>query len=423
MYYINFWSSYWKNLAELTEGSAPETPSENPLKKNTVPDYKQQLSPEDKYHYLTEYGTQILALFNAEGLCTYASRNFETITGHAKATIAGDGFYLLLAPESRQRVQELIRLQHSSNAPQIVRAKLTHSNHKSQWYMFMLHPKKHADQTEIVCVVENIHENILAQNTLQKARMEAELALRSRSEFLANMSHDLRTPLNAVLGFAQMITGEVIGKIDNPHYRDYARHIQESGYDLLSKIEDLLEIASLDAGHVTLDRACVRLGDILKSVVDAHAHHTQAKQIRLVCDATNNGVELFVDRVKIQHIMGHLVSNSIKHCKMGNQINIRTSKTKEGGFRLRVTDNGVGMDDIRLTQIKNGLQEKSCWTSKHSQGIGLGLALTKEFVELHGGELIVESALNRGTTIDILLPRDCLVGTPAKIDYIKQLVG
>lgn len=423
MYYINFWSSYWKNLAELGKRSGPSLPPENP---QTSPDfdYKEQLSPEDKYHYLTEYGTQILTLFNAEGLCTYVSRNFESITGHAKNIAAGDGLYNLLAPESRERIQELVRLQHTSSSPQIIRAKLSHSNHKSQWYMFMLHPKKHAGQQEIVCVVENIHENILAQNTLQKARMEAELALRSRSEFLANMSHDLRTPLNAVLGFAQMITGEVVGKIDNPHYMEYARHIQESGYDLLAKIEDLLEIASLDAGHVTLDRACVRVGDILKSVVDAHAHHTHAKQIRLVCDATNNGVELFVDRVKIQHMLGHLVSNAIKHCKMGNQINIRTSKTKEGGFRLRVTDNGSGMDDIRLTQIKNGLQEKSCWTSKHSQGIGLGLALTKEFVELHGGDLIVESALNRGTTIDIILPRDCMVGAhSAKIDYIKQLVG
>ncbi len=421
MYYIDFWANYWKNLAELTERQESPTSPQNPP---SPPQYKPQISPEDKYSYLTEYGTQILALFSAEGNCTYVSRNFENITGYGKEAAAGNAFYSLIAPDARERLQELVRLQHSSHTPQILRAKITHANNKNQWYMFMLHPKKHEGQQEIVCVVENIHENILAQHTLQKARQEAELALRSRSEFLANMSHDLRTPLNAVLGFSQMITGEVIGKIDNPQYMEYARHIQESGYDLLAKIEDLLEIASLDAGHVTLDRSCTRVGDILKQVVDAQAHHTQAKNIRLVCDATNNNTEMVVDRVKIQHILGHLIANAIKHCKAGDQINIRTSKLKTGGFRLRVTDNGGGMDELRLAQIQTALREKSCWTSKHNHGIGLGLALTKELVELHGGELLVESAAGTGTTVDIVLPRDCIASNQAtKIDYFKQLVG
>ncbi|MDX2074061.1 MAG: PAS domain-containing sensor histidine kinase [Alphaproteobacteria bacterium] len=419
MYYIDFWANYWKNLAEMTERQeAVDSPKKSPL----PPQYKPHLSPDEKYSTLTEYGTQILALFSAAGDCTYVSKNFETITGYGKEAAAGLSFYSLIAPESRERVQELIRLQHSSHTPQIIRAKITHANHKNQWYMFMLHPKKHDRQQEIVCVVENIHENILTQNTLQKARMEAELALRSRSEFLANMSHDLRTPLNAVLGFSQMITSEVLGSIDNPQYMEYARHIQESGYDLLAKIEDLLEIASLDAGHVTLDKSCVRVGEILKQVVDAQTHHTQAKKIRLVCDATNNGTELFVDRLKIQHILGHLVANAIKHCRSGQQINIRTSKLKDGGFRLRVTDNGGGMDELRLGQVRHALSEKNCWTSKHGQGIGLGLALTKEFVELHGGELVVESTLGNGTTVDILLPRDCTTQS-SKVDYIRHLVG
>ena len=442
MYYIDFWTTYWRNLAELTEGTACQTPpnfTEIPSEAEGSPSsrkdsstraahaqdevgYKQQISPDEKYAYLTEYGTQILALFAADGSCNYVSKNFETITGYGKQAAVGDGFYGIIAPESRERLQEMIRLQHSAHTPQFVRAKITHANHKNQWYSFMLHPKKQASQAEIVCVVENIHENMLAQNTLQKARMEAELALRSRSEFLANMSHDLRTPLNAVLGFAQMITGEVLGKIDNPQYMDYAHHIQESGYDLLAKVEDLLEIASLDAGRVTLDREQVALGEILKRVVDAQAHHAAARQVKLVCDATNHRVMLNVDRVKVQHMMGHLIANAIKQCHEGSQINIRTGKIKEGGFRLRITDNGSGMDNIRLTQVKSALAQENCWTSKHSHGIGIGLALTKEFVGLHGGQLLVESELGEGTTIDILLPRDCLASSQVttKIDYLRQ---
>lgn len=410
-------------MAELIE---PEAASSPPPQETLTPppEYKPQISPEDKYAYLTEYGTQILALFASDGGCTYISRNFETITGHGKEAAAGNGFYQLIAPDARDRLQELVRLQHSGHTPQVVRARLAHANQKNQWYMLMLHPKKHSDQQEIVCVIENIHDNILAQNTLHKARMEAELALRSRSEFLANMSHNLRTPLNAVLGFSQMITDQVVGSIENPHYMEYARHIQESGYDLLTKIEDLLEIASLDAGHVTLEKSCVQVGDLLKHVVDAQTHHTQARQIRLVCDATNNELELLVDRVKVQHLLGHLVTNAIKYCKAGNQINIRTSKPKEGGFRLRVTDNGSGIDATRLVQIKTALAERSCWTSKQNHGIGLGLALAKEFIELHGGKIMLESVSGQGTTVEISFPRDCVVSrNHTKVDYLKQLVG
>lgn len=429
VYYINFWASYWKNLAELTEGTDSLPATKSPATQATIKhqystSYKHSLSPEDKYAYLTEYGTQILALFDAEGNCNYVSSNFESITGNCKSSAAEGEFYNIIAEESRDRLCELIRLQHSASAPQIFRAKMQHADGKTQWYVFMLHPKKSPTQNEIVCVMENIHENILTQNTLQKARMEAELALRSRSEFLANMSHDLRTPLNAVLGFSQMITGEVIGPLDNPHYKDYATHIQESGYDLLAKIEDLLEIANLDAGHINLDKTVTKVGEVMKQVVDAQTHHAHSRQIRLVCDATNNSTELFIDRVKIQHIIGHLVSNAIKNCQSGCQINIRTSKLKDGGFRLRVTDNGCGIDEVKLAQIRSALSQENCWTSKFSQGIGLGLALAKELVQLHGGHVSVDSERDKGTTVDVYLPAECVLGSQsAKIDYIRQLVG
>ncbi len=383
------------------------------------------ITHKEKYDYLTDYGTQMLALFDTEGRCSYLSQNFARLTGHSNGSAMGDFFYDNI-DDTRERLRELVRLQHSNPTAQIFRCKLRHANNKNQWYMFMLHPRKEPSQRDVVVVMENIHENMLTQNTLQKARMEAELALRARSEFLANMSHDLRTPLNAVIGFSQMMTSEMFGKIDNPHYTDYVRHIQESGYDLLSKIEDLLEIASLDAGRVSLERTVVRLGELMKHVVDAQAHHANSKQVKLVCDATHHEVELFIDRVKVQHMLGHLVMNALKNCKPGNKINIRTGKLKDGSFRIRVTDNGCGIEEERLGNIQTAIQQANCWTSKDSHGIGLGLALTKEFIELHGGQMMVESEVGNGTTVDILFPRDCVVlqsSGDAKTSYIRQVVG
>jgi PAS domain S-box-containing protein len=423
--YLQFWSSYWKNLVELSAGEElPPIASRTP-KSKAKSCHGVTLSADEKYGYLTEYGTQMLALFDEQGCCTYMSRNFERLTGFSREAVAGDEFYAQVHFDARERLRELIRLQQSNATPQIYRARMQHADGKNQWYVFMLHPKKDSAQQEVVCVMENIHENILTQNTLQKARMEAELALRSRSEFLANMSHDLRTPLNAVIGFAQMMTSEMFGKIDNPHYLEYSRHIQESGYDLLSKIEDLLEIASLDAGRVTLDKNIIKLGDIMKHVIDAQAHHAQAKQVKLVCNTNNNQLDLNVDRLKIQHILGHLISNALKNCKPGCQINIRSSRTNDGGLRLRVSDNGCGMDDEKLESIVRALREESCWTSKIGCDIGLGLALTKEFTELHGGFITINSETGSGTTIDIMLPAQCVAGAEAnqKIRFIRQLVS
>lgn len=420
--YLTFWANYWQNLAELSEREAAPKIATKSRAKNT-PSHT-SISPKEKYDHLTEYGTQMLALFATDGACTYLSQNFARLTGYDAAHNFESCFFEFVQPDARERLCELIRLQHSSPTPQVFRCKLRHANHQNQWYMFMLHPKKEATQSDVVVVLENIHENILAQNTLQKARQEAELALRSRSEFLANMSHDLRTPLNAVIGFSQMITSEMFGKIDNPHYADYAQHIQASGYDLLSKIEDLLEIASLDAGRVSLDCSNVFFGELMKHVVDAQAHHANSKHVKLVCDATHNGQELHIDRVKVQHMLGHLVSNALKNCKAGDKINIRTSKLKDGSFRIRVIDNGCGIDEIKLRNIQTALQQTNCWTSKDSHSIGLGLALTKEFIELHGGHCVVDSEIGVGTSVDIVLPCECVIhALPQKNNYIRQLVG
>ncbi len=376
---------------------------------------------EEKYNYITEYGTQILCLFTPSGSCTYLSRNFEKLTNQQVSAAYGDAFFSLIHPDFRERLQNSLRPISTSAEmeakAQILRLKMQHADSKYYWYQFTLH----SEPENYVCLIENIHEHMQTQSTLQKARLEAELALRARSEFLANMSHELRTPLNAVIGFSQIMEKGVFGEINNPQYSSYIRHIQESGHDLLAKIEDLLEIANIDAGRVSLEYEEIYINDLVRHVIKTQSHHANAAKVSLSYVPKGN-VLLFVDRIKIQHILGHLVANAIKFNHTGGEVTIEVNREGKSGIRLSIHDDGVGINDLKCHDIRESLQQDNCWAAKNNHHIGIGLALTKEFITLHGGTVEINSSNGIGTTVSITLPRECILMTPTKkIDSTKQL--
>lgn len=379
--------------------------------------FNDSLSPQEKYDYLSEYGSHILCLMNADKGCTYLSKNFETITGHPYAAQLGNNLYDIIHRDYHTRLHEILNAPTADKKPQQLRCKLQHADKKWYWYLFLIHPKREGEQGEHVCVIENINDNMVTQNTLQKARLEAELALRSRSEFLANMSHELRTPLNAVIGFSQIIESGIFGHVDNPQYMEYIRHIQESGFDLLAKIEDLLEIANIDAGRVTLTKEEVYAGDILRLVTEAQGHHANAAKVSLNVAPAQKDLLLYVDRLKLQHILGHLVANAIKFSQPGTIITLEAAPSPHG-LEIRVRDTGAGIPEDKLGAIVVALQEDNCWTTvSDNRSIGLGLALTREFVALHGGQVSVTSKASEGTMITIELPRECIRSASTKQPY------
>lgn len=410
MLYLEFWNSFWKQWSDLAENGDDSEAEPSPA--------PGAINAQEKYNYLTEYGTQILCLLDATQGCLYLSRNFETITGMKRDARLGEKFFGIVHGDFRARLKEILAGSKEKPASPF-RCKLQHADKKYYWHQFRIYPKQEAPG-ECVCIIENIHDNMLTQNTLQKARLEAELALRARSEFLANMSHELRTPLNAVIGFSQIIESEMFGKIENPQYIEYVKHIQESGYDLLAKIEDLLEIADIDAGRVQLAREEVYAGDILRQVADAQKHHAHAAQVALETPPLDVDMLLYVDRLKLQHILGHLVANAIKFSREGGRVTLACEKTGGGRLLFTVHDAGSGMSDVKLDAIVTALKEDNCWTAGNNRSIGLGLALTREFVALHGGNVNVESKPGDGTTVTINLPKHCVRAALVKTaDYLQ----
>lgn len=363
-----------------------------------------------KYEYMMEYGTQILAIFKSNTDCLYLSRNFFQLTGHNLEEKINDGFLRILHPDFREKFASVLSYSNNFSAPQSLIVRLSHADEKYYWYKFTIHAKG----GEFACIIENIHKNIQVQSKLQKAKLEAELALRARSEFLAGMSHELRTPLNAVIGFSQLMESGILGKIANEHHAEYIKNIRESGHDLLAKIEDLLEIADIEAGRISISREEVYVNDLIKQVMQMQEHHAKSKNVR-ICYQPLGNMLLFVDKPKIQHIIGHLLSNAIKFNKPGGTAKIEIARAENSGIKISVHDDGHGMNYVKCHDIREALQQESCWTANNNNHIGIGLALAKEIAMLHGGTLDIDSRAGIGTSVSITLPRSAL-----RISHVKK---
>jgi PAS domain S-box-containing protein len=237
---------------------------------------------------------------------------------------------------------------------------------------------------------------------LRRAKDEAEAASRAKSDFLANMSHELRTPLNAIIGFSQILAEKSVG--DEEKIRDYARHIRDSGQHLLALISDVLDLSKLDAGALALHRETIDLVSLsVKAIALMRAEADKyGVGLRLVAPP-----ELWAccDELRLRQVLLNLLSNALKFSPPGSSVCITLGRN--GPFvDIAVQDDGIGIraEDVekvmsRFGQVESGLTRKR-------PGTGLGLPLSRQLVELHGGTLRIESQPGQGTEVRIRLPQE-----------------
>ncbi|MGE5270567.1 MAG: MHYT domain-containing protein [Thiohalocapsa sp.] len=242
-----------------------------------------------------------------------------------------------------------------------------------------------------------------ATSQLRTALEAAAAGSQAKSQFLATMSHELRTPLNAIIGFAEMQALEVFGPLGDIRYRDYARDILGSGKHLLELINDVLDIAKLDVGHLDIQEEEADLVAIIKACVNLVTRQAQTSGLRLDIDLPISMPRVLVDKRRINQVLLNLLSNAIKFTPRDGNIRVAASQAEEG-LIVSVADTGIGMapEDIptaleRFGQIDSRL-------SRAYEGAGLGLPLAKQLIELHGGRLAIDSALGQGTTVTVVVP-------------------
>jgi two-component system cell cycle sensor histidine kinase PleC len=237
-----------------------------------------------------------------------------------------------------------------------------------------------------------------------RKRFEAEAANASKTAFLANMSHELRTPLNAILGFSEIISQECFGPVGSTRYKDYAGDIHSSGAHLLSLINDLLDIAKIEAGRMDIAPHPLDARRTFEIALKLIGSKAREKGQSLSIAVEPSAPPLYADERALKQILINLVSNAVKFTPEGGQIEVTAGQARDGSFQITVKDNGPGIPHGKLDKIFTPFSQVDNRYDRQAGGTGLGLALVRGLVELHGGRAWLESDYGRGCTAFVTLP-------------------
>ena len=247
-------------------------------------------------------------------------------------------------------------------------------------------------------------------------KAKAEHAAHTKSAFLANMSHELRTPLNAINGFSEILANELYGPLGDERYKGYAQDILTSGQHLLDMINDILDMAKIEAGKMTIDPQPIDPVDPVDAAVRMIRRKAEDKEIEMVLDVQPHLPEIDADHRAIRQMVLNLVSNAIKFTDAGGRITV-TVEQRGPDIYVGVTDTGIGIPAEDLPRLATPFEQVSGTKDRNYEGTGLGLALTKSFAEMHGGQMILSSIEGEGTTVAFTLP---ISGAREHVDESKE---
>ena len=246
-----------------------------------------------------------------------------------------------------------------------------------------------------------------ANVALEAQASAAETENENKSQFLASISHELRTPLNAIIGFSEIIRNETMGKIENEQYRDYIKDIHNSGVHLLSLINDILDYSKAEAGKLDFVKEQVDITKLIQSSMRLISPRAEHARVSLISEIPKEHYLLYADGKKVKQVLLNLLSNAVKFTPEGGHITITLwQDLLENSISVEVKDSGIGIAPKDISKALAPFGQVDSALSRKYEGTGLGLPLTKKFVEIMGGTFQIASEEGKGTTIRFSLPID-----------------
>ncbi len=261
----------------------------------------------------------------------------------------------------------------------------------------------------------------LAYEAMQEAD-KAQLRERMKSEFLANISHELRSPMNAILGFAQVIQSRVFGPMQPERYESYVNDIVDSGSYLLRTIDDILDMAKIESKEVDLMPTTVDLGDLLHRCVRQVGHAFRRPDVELSVDAPGPATYVLADENRLRQAIANVVSNAVKFTRGEGRVSVKLRRDGNGAIKLRIIDNGIGIEADKLATVLTPFGQAAGAYARETGGIGLGLPIARALIEMHDGELAIDSVPGQGTTVTITLPAARVIGSGNSVVSLVETV-
>jgi PAS domain S-box-containing protein len=258
----------------------------------------------------------------------------------------------------------------------------------------------------VILTMNDITERIALQRALEAAVQRAELASQAKSEFLASMSHELLTPLNAILGFSEIIQEQILGPVSPPRYMEYLADIHDSGSHLRDIISDLLDLAKIEAGTFDLDPEIIDVNAEIRTCCRLVGKRAADHGLTLTIETAVDLPTLFTDRQVFRQLMFNLLSNAIKFTPTDGAILAGARQQRDGSLHVFVRDTGMGISPEDQARIFNAYERALNTQVRKIQGSGLGLSLVKSMIETQGGRVLLDSAPGRGSTFTLVFPAE-----------------
>jgi signal transduction histidine kinase len=251
--------------------------------------------------------------------------------------------------------------------------------------------------------------NVLTIVALVSERADAQNANKVKSMFLANTSHELRTPLNAIIGFSSLIGNLATRGVSPEKLVDYAGTITASGEHLLALINDLLDMSKIEAGRFELDEQTISLTDIIDQLIDLVRLQAEQKTIRVVRDRSIAEAIVKADPRAIRQVLLNLISNAVKFTEPGGRVCVSIQPVAGGVMSILITDTGVGIASEALERVFQPFERARGAGAAKTEGTGLGLSIARGLISLHGGNIVLESSIGKGTTAILTIPANRVI--------------
>ncbi|MBR1226264.1 MULTISPECIES: PAS domain-containing sensor histidine kinase [unclassified Bradyrhizobium] len=365
---------------------------------------------EDRYRLLALNMSDVISRHSRNGAVQFISPAAETMLGASVTRLAGHGLFDRVHVADRPAYLTALSDAARGGEARSVEFRLRRdvargqSNSDFIWVEMRCRPLEHASpEAEVVAVMRDVTDRKMQEQALELARTAAERADASKTRFLATMSHELRTPLNAIIGFSEMIVQEDVLMIDAARRKEYAQLINDSGQHLLSVVNGILDMSKMESGNFEISPEPFAPRAALLHCCNLLALKARENGVDLVTRAPEDLPMMTGDPRAFKQIVLNLVANAVKFTERGG--NVTVSAAVEGSrLMLRVTDTGVGIAPDDLKRIGDPFFQAGKTYQRKHEGTGLGLSIVKGLVGLHHGEVNVQSKVDEGTTVTVVLP-------------------
>lgn len=242
------------------------------------------------------------------------------------------------------------------------------------------------------------------ERELRMAMEAAEVASEAKTNLLATLGHELRTPLNAIIGFSDIMLRASFGPLGSPQYEEYCADIHNSGTQLLSAINDILDIVKSESSGEDLNVQEIEFGQLMHRIIDGLSAEAASGGIEITNDVQQDGFRVRVDERKISRAMSNLLSNAVKFTEPGGKVRLQMASGENETLMLSIVDSGIGISPEDLPRIMEPFEQADSSLSRGFEGLGLGIPLARALIQLHGGNIDLTSELGRGTTVQVTLP-------------------